>query len=74
MLFMSNEKREKVCDICGGTGQVSFFQGVSRFLLTTDECDACAGTGYQFNSVTKEIKAHGAGEQNKRGKKKTEIK
>lgn len=68
---MSNEKQEKICDICGGTGQVSFFQGVSRFLLTTDECDACAGTGYHFISVMEEIENIGAGMQNKRGKKKT---
>jgi DnaJ-class molecular chaperone len=71
MLFMSNEKREKVCDICSGTGQVSFFQGVSRFLLSTEECDACAGTGYQLNSVTEKIKNHRAGKQSKRGMKKT---
>lgn len=36
-----------LCPVCGGTGQVSFFQGVSRFLLTSEECPECAGTGYK---------------------------
>ncbi|WP_457574645.1 hypothetical protein [Desulfolithobacter sp.] len=34
------------CPACGGTGQVSFFQGESRFLLTTEECSLCLGLGY----------------------------
>jgi len=42
---MAKKEQKRICEICGGTGQVSFFQGVSRFLLSTDECDACAGTG-----------------------------
>jgi DnaJ-class molecular chaperone len=68
---MSNEAHEKVCDVCGGTGQVSFFQGVSRFLLSTEECDACNGTGYQFNPVKETTKGQRAGKQIKRGKRKT---
>lgn len=39
----------KVCAVCGGSGQISFFQGVSRFLLTTEECPECAGTGYPLD-------------------------
>lgn len=38
----------KICDICGGSGQISFFQGVSRFLLTVEECPNCAGTGREL--------------------------
>ena len=38
-----------ICSVCGGTGQVSFFQGVSRFLLTTEECPECAGTGQKLD-------------------------
>ena len=44
-----SEKREgtrRICPACGGTGQVSFFQGESRFLLTTEECSLCLGLGY----------------------------
>ncbi|HHK60801.1 MAG TPA: hypothetical protein ENJ73_03625 [Desulfobacterales bacterium] len=41
------EKRAKrCCPGCHGSGQVSFFQGVSRFLLTWEECPECAGLGY----------------------------
>ena len=42
--FMPDNEKD-ICSVCGGTGQVSFFQGVSRFLLTSEECPECAGTG-----------------------------
>lgn len=45
---MANEEQKKICDICGGSGQLSFFKGVSRFLLSTEECEECAGTGYRL--------------------------
>lgn len=34
------------CPACGGSGQLGFFKGVSRFLLTVEECPECAGLGY----------------------------
>jgi DnaJ-class molecular chaperone len=40
------EKDKTPCPTCGGTGQISFFQGESRFLLTDEECPACSGLGY----------------------------
>ncbi|RJX22036.1 MAG: hypothetical protein C4563_04020 [Desulfobulbus sp.] len=36
---------KKPCATCGGTGQIGFFQGESRFLLTWEECPRCLGTG-----------------------------
>ena len=48
---MAKEEQKEICDVCGGAGQVSFFQGVSRFLLSTEECSECAGTGSQLNSI-----------------------
>jgi len=42
---MENNKQSP-CPTCGGTGQISFFQGESRFLLTDEECPACSGLGY----------------------------
>lgn len=36
---------EKVCDICGGSGQIGQFLGVSRFVITWEECPECCGTG-----------------------------
>ncbi len=42
---MAAEKKPP-CPTCGGTGQISFFQGESRFLLTDEECPACSGLGY----------------------------
>ena len=39
-------ERKITCNSCGGSGQISFFQGVSRFLLTVEECHECGGLGY----------------------------
>ncbi|MBU4262071.1 MAG: hypothetical protein KKC76_09395 [Proteobacteria bacterium] len=37
---------KKICEICNGSGQLSSFMGVSRFLLSWEECPECAGLGY----------------------------
>ncbi|WP_028584406.1 hypothetical protein [Desulfogranum mediterraneum] len=42
---METSKRT-ICDTCGGSGEIGFFQGESRFLLTREECPACCGLGY----------------------------
>ena len=34
------------CPSCAGTGQLNFFKGESRFLLSVEECPACCGFGY----------------------------
>ena len=34
------------CPACGGSGQLNFFKGESRFLLSVEECPACCGFGY----------------------------
>jgi len=34
------------CNGCGGSGQISFFRGVSRFVMDWDDCPDCLGTGY----------------------------
>jgi DnaJ-class molecular chaperone len=47
---MAKKKKKIVCEFCGGTGQLSFFKGESRFLLSTEECSECAGTGFQLDS------------------------
>ncbi len=39
------------CPTCGGTGQISFFKGESRFLLTDEECPACCGLGYLLDDT-----------------------
>ena len=41
---MSDEK--KICNTCGGSGEIGFFQGESRFFITREECPACCGLGY----------------------------
>jgi len=38
---------KQICLNCNGTGQISFFKGVSRFLLSCEECPECAGLGFQ---------------------------
>jgi len=63
---MAKERQRKVCDTCGGTGQVSFFKGVSRFLLSIEECDVCAGTGFHITSAHENTKEDAAGKQKKR--------
>jgi ssDNA-binding Zn-finger/Zn-ribbon topoisomerase 1 len=39
------------CPACGGSGQVSYFKGVSRFLLSCEECPECAGLGFRLDPV-----------------------
>lgn len=41
-----NLSMKKTCTTCGGSGQVGFFQGESRFLLTWEECPQCCGIGF----------------------------
>lgn len=40
------ELMKKICQICNGSGQLSSFKGVSRFLLSWEECPECGGLGY----------------------------
>lgn len=40
------EEEKKVCQTCGGSGEIGFFQGESRFFITREECPACCGCGY----------------------------
>lgn len=42
----ADEEQKKVCDTCGGTGEIGFFQGESRFMLTREECPVCCGLGH----------------------------
>lgn len=39
-------EEKKVCQTCGGSGEIGFFQGESRFFITREECPACCGCGY----------------------------
>lgn len=47
---ISPEEQREPCPACGGSGQLSQFRGVSRFLLTVAECPECAGLGYLLPS------------------------
>ena len=38
--------RKPVCNTCGGSGEIGYFQGESRFFITREECPACCGLGY----------------------------
>lgn len=38
---------KKNCQFCNGTGQINYFKGVSRFLISYDECPECGGLGIQ---------------------------
>ncbi|MBU0675855.1 MAG: hypothetical protein KJ950_14555 [Proteobacteria bacterium] len=52
------------CESCAGTGQLNQFKGVSRFLLTVEECPVCSGLGF---IITEEIHPK---DDSTRGKKK----
>lgn len=34
------------CNFCDGTGVINYFKGVSRFLLTSEDCPECGGMGF----------------------------
>jgi len=40
---------KKTCNTCGGSGEIGFFQGESRFFITREECPACYGLGYTLD-------------------------
>ena len=40
--------KKTTCILCNGSGQVSYFKGVSRFLLSEEDCPECGGTGFVF--------------------------
>ena len=62
---MTEKEEKKECNFCGGTGQASFFMGVSRFLLSVEECPECAGLGY----VLEDRSAKGGGKAKKKVRK-----
>jgi DnaJ-class molecular chaperone len=68
---MTRKDQKKICDICGGTGQVSYFKGVSRFLLSTSECEECAGTGFQLDSASGKTENDMGEKGRKKGARKT---
>ena len=47
------------CPGCSGTGQVSWFGGVSRFQFTYSDCPECDGTGILNDSTAKQIQLKG---------------
>lgn len=44
------------CEFCAGSGQVSYFKGVSRFLLSVEDCPECCGMGFVVTPDEKETK------------------
>ena len=34
------------CEVCEGSGQICSFRGVSRFVLTWEDCPVCGGLGF----------------------------
>jgi DnaJ-class molecular chaperone len=37
---------KKTCEVCEGSGQICSFKGVSRFVLTWEDCPVCGGIGF----------------------------
>lgn len=57
-----SQTEKSTCPFCGGTGQLGFFGGVSRFHMSWEECYECNGTGYLENNPSDE-KSEGTGEE-----------
>ena len=43
------DTERKVCNTCGGSGEIGYFAGESRFFITREECPACCGIGYALD-------------------------
>ncbi len=41
-----NSSNMRPCPGCNGTGQTTYFGGVSRFLLSYEDCPECNGVGF----------------------------
>ncbi len=56
---MADEQAEQrsPCPTCGGSGQLNFFKGESRFLLSVEECPICCGFGYVQEDGAEEKKS-----------------
>lgn len=48
------DQPRRVCNTCGGSGEIGFFQGESRFVITREECPACCGFGYILDDLPPE--------------------
>ena len=57
------------CDLCDGSGQISYFMGVSRFLLSWEECPRCGGMGFTFI----EEKQNGSGKKKQQNSKQSKT-
>ncbi len=61
---------KKTCDTCGGSGQTGHFQGVSRFVITWEDCTECLGTGFiDTAETTDETSKSNDKEEDKAGEK-----
>ena len=56
------EESKKICEFCNGSGQISYFKGVSRFLLSEEECPQCGGLGFIIVDSGKEDDQENDGE------------
>jgi hypothetical protein len=43
--------QKKICEICEGSGQVCSFKGVSRFVLSWEDCPLCGGLGFTASTL-----------------------
>ncbi len=39
---------KKPCPVCEGSGQISYFGGESRFVITWEDCPDCLGSGLEL--------------------------
>jgi DnaJ-class molecular chaperone len=74
MVSKEVKQQHPPCPACGGTGQLNFFKGESRFLLSVEECPACCGFGYMQDSVEENEVEEGTKKKLKEKKSRSERK
>ncbi len=60
------ESMKEPCPVCEGSGQVSYFGGVSRFVITWDDCPECLGSGVALPEEEEKSERDGEGKEEKK--------
>ncbi|CAK8713986.1 hypothetical protein KKHLCK_03040 [Candidatus Electrothrix laxa] len=61
------EQQPPPCPTCGGSGQLNFFKGESRFLLSVEECRTCCGLGYVLEEDSEKKPEKKTGKPDRKG-------
>jgi DnaJ-class molecular chaperone len=62
---MAMSEPKKVCNTCGGSGEIGYFTGESRFFITREQCPACVGLGYILEDLNPDENPFGPDMENR---------